>query len=391
MFKKTTIALCSFIVLILSGCAAKREMRSAQINSAPTIQQKKYTGEKLISAFPEIKPQWIYTEPEPADGYLFFIGISDKFANEKEARENAHRDCIKKFAAYCGVEVTELYKSITTGFGLSSGISDPTKATVNNEQQAIDALVSRVKTSEWYIEKWASLSDNEIIDQYYKVFVKSKVPEEEYKKVIEQKKQKEIEKSKEKEKQIEYQKQIETERAKALADLPVEMQFAFLTKKSYSAEKILQSGETVMSDESFRLYARPSADCYLYVFNIDSSRKVNLIFPDNANMAVSNPLRKGVEYYIPDRKVYAFDDVKGKEVFYIFAFKEEPKEINELIKQINNNISDAMFKVDIDRKYTAKGTVIRNSNNAIRREINGFPDALTGKPYIMKVYEFMHY
>jgi len=108
-------------------------------------------------------------------------------------------------------------------------------------------------------------------------------------------------------------------------------------------------------------------------------------------MAVSNPLRKGVEYYIPDRKVYAFDDVKGKEVFYIFAFKEEPKEINELIKQINNNISDAMFKVDIDRKYTAKGTVIRNSNNAIRREINGFPDALTGKPYIMKVYEFMHY
>ena len=74
MFKKTTIALCSFIVLILSGCAAKREMRSAQINSAPTIQQKKYTGEKLISAFPEIKPQWIYTEPEPADGYLFFIG-----------------------------------------------------------------------------------------------------------------------------------------------------------------------------------------------------------------------------------------------------------------------------------------------------------------------------
>ncbi|MBP7652297.1 DUF4384 domain-containing protein [Candidatus Dependentiae bacterium] len=377
-------------VLLLFGCAAKKELQRAD-TQPPVVIQKKFTGERLLSAYPETKPQWIFNEPEPAAGFMFFIGISDKIATEKEARENAHRDCIKKFAAYCGVEVTELYKSITTGFGLSSDIHDATKATVNNEKQAIDALVSRVKTSEWYIEKWAAMSDNDIIEQYYKVFVKAKVPEDEYLKVIESKKQKEVEKIKAKEKEIEGRKQIELERAKALADLPVEMQFAFMTKKTYGSEKILQSGESVMSDESFRLYARPSADCYLYVFNIDSSRKVNLIFPDDQNMSVSNPLRKGIEYYIPDRKVYAFDDIKGKEIFYVFSFKEEQKEINTLIKQIKNNISDDMFKVDITKNYSAKGTIIKSSPNPIRNEINGFPDMLTGKPYIMKVYEFTHY
>ena len=186
---------CFIVGIFLFGCAVKNKESRIVTNTQPVL-QKKYTGEKLLTAYPDIKPQWIYSEPESDNGFIFFIGISDKFADEKEARESAQRDCIKKFAAYCGVEVTELFKSITANYGLSSDINDPVKASVSNEKQVIDALVTRLKTSEWYVEKWGVFSDNEILEQYYKVFVKSKVPEEEYKKVIEQKKLKEIEKTK---------------------------------------------------------------------------------------------------------------------------------------------------------------------------------------------------
>jgi len=50
-----------------------------------------------------------------------------------------------------------------------------------------------------------------------------------------------------------------------------------------------------------------------------------------------------------------------------------------------------MFKTEIDKRYTVKGTVIRNSNAPLKNDTTGFPDFLTGKPYIMKVYEFNHY
>ncbi len=193
MLTKRILLLYSLFGILLFGCAVKSELQqNSQIQQTELL--KKYSGEKLLSAYPESKPQWIFKEPEQENGFLFFVGISSKFASEKEARENAYMDCIKKFAAYCGVEISELYRSITIVYGVSSDINDPVKTSIANEKQVIDALVSRVKTSEWYVEKWAVLSDNEILDRYYKVFVKCKVPEDEYRKVIEQKKQKEIDK-----------------------------------------------------------------------------------------------------------------------------------------------------------------------------------------------------
>ncbi len=188
------------------------------------------------------------------------------------------------------------------------------------------------------------------------------------------------------------------------AALPLELQFAFITKdKRRSAkgtEKILSEGDIVYSDDEFRFIVQPNQDCYLYIFNIDSSDKLNQIFPVESKINIINPIRRGNRYIIPPDLVYAFDDVKGKELFYVFAFKNEVTDFTEIEKKIKN-------KPEQKEEAVSKNEFNTKCGNYISRDVRGtkmikskdpsflgsdklLPDILTGPVYIMRVIDLEH-
>lgn len=178
------ILLLIFVSIIIS-CVSKEVTLPANPPSQNVPSSSSETV--LIRSFPSDRPNWTYQEPQSKDGYLFFVGISENHSLERDARNSARRDSVRTFAAYCGVEVFDLHRAVSTSFSLSSGITDPTVVTKQQQEQMVDAYVSRVKAREWYIEEWALISDNAIIERYYRVYVKSAVPSDEYYKVMEYK------------------------------------------------------------------------------------------------------------------------------------------------------------------------------------------------------------
>jgi hypothetical protein len=179
-----------FITIFLFNCMAPKQ----QTLNKETEPQSRYsrTPQKqvLINSIPAQRPEWTIQEPERTDKFLGFVGISNNSATEKAARQSALCDVIRQFAEYCGVEVNDLHKSITTSYGLSSDIRDETVATKGSTSMSTDALVSRVKAKKWYLENWGLSVDNRILERYIKMYVYATVPKDEYDKVIEWRKNK---------------------------------------------------------------------------------------------------------------------------------------------------------------------------------------------------------
>lgn len=132
------------------------------------------TQEQLIWSTHKERPGWTVSEPEKQDDKLVFIGLSGKFAMEKQSREDAHRDAINKVVMYIGNFARDKYETIRTSYGLSSEIVDSTQAARQFQQQLSEAFTTRVKPKEWYIEKWENAKMQET---YYLTYVLATVPE----------------------------------------------------------------------------------------------------------------------------------------------------------------------------------------------------------------------
>lgn len=159
------------IVMAYAGCAS-----SGPVHLLPV-------AEKKIWVSQETRPDWLNKEPESKNGTLFFIGLSDKAVMEKDARNNAQQEAIKKVVQYIGVNVKSRFEKLVTATGLSTEIIDPTRVMKEFDEQLSSAVARRVKPSEWYIEKWERKQGPEVSD-YYLISLLATVPQSEVDKVI---------------------------------------------------------------------------------------------------------------------------------------------------------------------------------------------------------------
>lgn len=180
---KLLIIFIYIILLNLISCTVKTSLPVKDGISLPSTQT------ILLKSTPPEKPDWIYLEPSFIGDYLYFVGISEHHSLERDARNSARRDAVRTFAGYCGVYIFDLYQRVSTSLNLSTGVMDPSVATKQQQEQIIDAYVSRVRTKRWYIEEWATVVDGSILEKYFIVYVYAEVPKDEYDRVIELKSQ----------------------------------------------------------------------------------------------------------------------------------------------------------------------------------------------------------
>ncbi|MEW6556272.1 MAG: hypothetical protein AB1349_02850 [Elusimicrobiota bacterium] len=148
---------------MLAGCATTQEA----IKPAPSVDEK-----MIWSSHPQ-RPGWTVSEPAMEDDKLTFVGLSaERVATEKDARDEAHNNAINYVVKYIGTFVDSKIEKIATTYGLSADIVNPTEAKRSRSEQLSTALTTRVKSAEWYLEKYR----NKMEEVYYKAFVKASVP-----------------------------------------------------------------------------------------------------------------------------------------------------------------------------------------------------------------------
>ena len=134
------------MTFVLGGCAANKATEPVAIPQDPQ--------EKLIWSSASDRPGWIYNEPETKDGIMFFVGLSNKYATEKLAREDARRNATESVVKYMGVLVKNKFERASIDFGLAGDVINPTVSAREFENQLAVNMASRVKVKEWYVEKW---------------------------------------------------------------------------------------------------------------------------------------------------------------------------------------------------------------------------------------------
>lgn len=161
--------------LFLAGCASTGKKA---VSPAPE------PDEKIIWSSHDKRPGWTVTEPALEGDNLVFVGLSGKYATEREARDDAQSHAISNVVKYLGTFVQSKFERIQTTHGLASEITDPTNITRRLENQLSKAFATRVKPQEWYMEKW----QNKLKETHYVVYVKAGVPrsviDDEYKNML---------------------------------------------------------------------------------------------------------------------------------------------------------------------------------------------------------------
>jgi len=139
--------------------------------------------EKLIWSSHEKRPDWTIREPEAKEGNFLFVGLSDKKALERDARDEAYRHAINNVVHYISVNVRDRFERMVTSSGLSTEVIDPTRMTRDFEEQLSSAVARRVKPLEWYIEKWERKQGKQT-ETYHMVYVLAMTPQAEVDRVI---------------------------------------------------------------------------------------------------------------------------------------------------------------------------------------------------------------
>ena len=140
-FSFFSIVMVSFIVL---GCVTAKTINENVIIPARA---------ELIEANPPLRPEWADSIPQ-SDEYLYFVGLSNGIATEKEARSDAYQNVLNQVVKYYG----ELIKSQATETksvkALSSDLIDPYIESEELIQRYAQAYVHEILPENYYTEHW---------------------------------------------------------------------------------------------------------------------------------------------------------------------------------------------------------------------------------------------
>ena len=106
----------------------------------------------------------------------------------------------------------------------------------------------------------------------------------------------------------------------------------------------LREGMVLNSKDNYAVYVKPRQPCYVYIYQVDSTKKATRLFPNAQFSSVSGPLTAGKEYWLPEGRDYLYlDEEQGLEDIYVFATRA-PSPALESIKEAETDSIKTVIK-----------------------------------------------
>ena len=121
---------------------------------------------QLDSASKEVRPPWLTTTPERIDGY-YFVGMSSKRTERRDARNESFNDALIGFARFCGLNVQYLAEHRDKSVGGNGGLIDTwTEGSTIAKMQA-EMHLGNVTTEDRYTEKYSTFYGGSFMGHTY--------------------------------------------------------------------------------------------------------------------------------------------------------------------------------------------------------------------------------
>lgn len=183
---KTLMILLALGCVVLAGaCSGKGGPEPGESMPSSDGASREYSDEP-IETTPLDRPVWVDTPPADTDAMFHIVGMSRMHSTEQDAQNDAERDAAQRFARYTGVDVKIVNQALSAAYGLAGDVVDPTTAEFSQTGEVTNAQVSRLRTEERFVERFAALAPNgEPIGSAWRVRVLVTVPKDEYDRVQE--------------------------------------------------------------------------------------------------------------------------------------------------------------------------------------------------------------
>jgi hypothetical protein len=124
--------------------------------------------------------------------------------------------------------------------------------------------------------------------------------------------------------------------------LSFEVNYVYRTAGAGELKKI-KNGDTLTSGDHYKIVFTPDKDCFVYIFQVDSSGQVFQLFPmesfRGAGVNQFNPVKQGKKYVLPSPdKAFLLDKKVGIERLYFIASREENKELKMLYSELTTAV-----------------------------------------------------
>ena len=133
---------------------------------------------ELIEANPPLRPEWVDSIPL-SDEYLYFVGLSNGIASEKEARSDAYQNVLSQVVKYYGQLIKSQATETKSVKALSSDVIDPYIESEEVIQRYAEAYVHEILPENFYTEHWIAGEKDE-----WKCWVKCSVSKQKIQKEI---------------------------------------------------------------------------------------------------------------------------------------------------------------------------------------------------------------
>lgn len=132
-------------------------------------------GDRLLWASETPRPGWAYETPKATGGAHIVVGMSNKYADEKSARDDAERDSRLRATRYLETAVREAFERIVAELGLASTVLNPSVASRGYIEMNSQAVIQNSEVTKLYVEKWQS---SETGETYFLCFARLLLPDE---------------------------------------------------------------------------------------------------------------------------------------------------------------------------------------------------------------------
>jgi len=111
-------------------------------------------------------------------------------------------------------------------------------------------------------------------------------------------------------------------------------------------ELVRDHGTVLRTGDTYSVYLRPKSDCYVYVYQVDSSGKGFWLFPGDGSAALQNPLKADTDYWVPRRdKCFKLDQTTGQETVYLVASSRPIEDFNSLKQQPSASAEEVVAQI----------------------------------------------
>lgn len=142
-----------------SASAKKKAKEEARQREA------KITALRPIRTIPEKRPTWVDSLPI-TNKTLAFIGVSNQYATDAEARDAAQQNGRNQLVKYYGTFMSDKGVSIKATYGLTSDVFDPQVAAQELEEFVAEGIAKGLPAKEFYTEVYFTKDSKEA----YKVY-----------------------------------------------------------------------------------------------------------------------------------------------------------------------------------------------------------------------------